>query len=154
VHVRVSSVTRRGKTYQYVQLVESVRRKRDGVPVHQVIANLGRISDPDLPVAGPRVRGKTGRAVGPGTQARASRPVAPGTRREVVQVFPAGAGEQLRCERPPEKAREFVGITGLASRGLQANRPTIQSGQHERESVKVPIPLNRSSEGSARMSLV
>jgi hypothetical protein len=46
VHVRVSSVTRRGKTYQYVQLVESVRRERDGVPVHQVIANLGRISDP------------------------------------------------------------------------------------------------------------
>ena len=46
MQVRVSSVTRRGKTYQYVQLVESVRRERDGVPVHQVIANLGRISDP------------------------------------------------------------------------------------------------------------
>jgi hypothetical protein len=46
VHVRLSSVTRRGKTYQYAQLVESIRRDRDGVPVHQVIANLGRVTDP------------------------------------------------------------------------------------------------------------
>jgi transposase len=46
VHVRVSSVTRRGKTYEYAQLVESVRRDRDGQPVHRVVANLGRITDP------------------------------------------------------------------------------------------------------------
>ena len=46
MHVRVSSVTRRGKTYQYAQLVESFRREPDGQPVHQVVANLGRISDP------------------------------------------------------------------------------------------------------------
>jgi transposase len=45
VHVRLSSVTRRGKTYQYAQLVESVRRE-DGLPVHRVVANLGRVSDP------------------------------------------------------------------------------------------------------------
>ena len=46
MHVRVSSVTRRGKTYQYAQLVESVRRERDGQPVHRVVANLGRITNP------------------------------------------------------------------------------------------------------------
>jgi hypothetical protein len=45
VHVRLSSVTRRGKTYQYAQLVESVRRE-DGLPVHRVVANLGRVTDP------------------------------------------------------------------------------------------------------------
>jgi hypothetical protein len=39
VHVRLYSVTRRGKTYQYTQLVESVWRD-DGVPVHHVVANL------------------------------------------------------------------------------------------------------------------
>jgi hypothetical protein len=46
VHLRLSSVTRRGKTYQYAQLVESVRREHDGMPAHRVVANLGRISDP------------------------------------------------------------------------------------------------------------
>jgi hypothetical protein len=46
MHVRLCSVTRHGNTYQYAQLVESVRRDRDGVPVHQVIANLGRVTDP------------------------------------------------------------------------------------------------------------
>jgi hypothetical protein len=45
VHVRLSSVTRRGKTYQYAQLVESVRRE-DGLPIHRVVANLGRVTDP------------------------------------------------------------------------------------------------------------
>jgi hypothetical protein len=37
-------VTSKGKTYEYVQLVKSYRRKRDGVPCHHVIANLGGIS--------------------------------------------------------------------------------------------------------------
>jgi hypothetical protein len=46
MHLRLSSVTRNGKTYQYAQLVESVRREHDGVPTHRVVANLGRISDP------------------------------------------------------------------------------------------------------------
>lgn len=46
MHVRVSSVTRHGKTYQYAQLVESVRREHDGMPAHRVVANLGRITDP------------------------------------------------------------------------------------------------------------
>ncbi|MFC1641328.1 hypothetical protein ACFL5O_01380 [Myxococcota bacterium] len=30
----------------YAQLVESVRCDPDGVPVHQVIANFGRVTDP------------------------------------------------------------------------------------------------------------
>jgi hypothetical protein len=46
MHVRVSSVSRRGKTYQYAQLVESYRRESDGLPIHRVVANLGRITDP------------------------------------------------------------------------------------------------------------
>ncbi len=45
MHVRLSSVTRRGKTYQYAQLVESFRRE-DGLPIHRVVANLGRVTDP------------------------------------------------------------------------------------------------------------
>ena len=46
MHLRLSSVTRHGKSYQYAQLVESVRRQHDGMPTHRVVANLGRISDP------------------------------------------------------------------------------------------------------------
>jgi alkylated DNA nucleotide flippase Atl1 len=45
VRVRLSSVTRRGRTYQYAQLVERVRRE-DRLPVHRVIASPGRVSDP------------------------------------------------------------------------------------------------------------
>lgn len=40
MHVRISRVTRKGKTYEYAQLVESFRRQ-DGMPAHRVIANLG-----------------------------------------------------------------------------------------------------------------
>jgi hypothetical protein len=43
MHVRVSSVTRNGKTYAYTQLVESYRRA-DGMPAHRVVANLGQLS--------------------------------------------------------------------------------------------------------------
>lgn len=43
MHVRLSSVTRRGKTYCYGQLVESFRRPADGMPAHRVVANLGRL---------------------------------------------------------------------------------------------------------------
>jgi transposase len=46
VHLRLSSVTRHDKTYQYAQLVESFRREHDGMPAHRVVANLGRITDP------------------------------------------------------------------------------------------------------------
>lgn len=41
MHVRVSRVTRQGKTYEYAQLVESFRRP-DGMPAHRVVANLGQ----------------------------------------------------------------------------------------------------------------
>jgi hypothetical protein len=40
MHVRVSRVSRHGKTYEYAQLVESFRRP-DGMPAHRVIASLG-----------------------------------------------------------------------------------------------------------------
>lgn len=40
MHVRVSRVSRHGRTYEYAQLVESFRRP-DGMPAHRVIANLG-----------------------------------------------------------------------------------------------------------------
>lgn len=43
MHIRVSRVRRNGKTYEYVQLVESFRRKHDGMPAHRVVANLGRM---------------------------------------------------------------------------------------------------------------
>lgn len=46
MHVRVSQITRSGKTYKYAQLVESYRREHDGMPAHRVIANLG---DPESP---------------------------------------------------------------------------------------------------------
>jgi len=43
MHIRVSRVTRSGKTYEYAQLVESFRRD-DGMPAHHVIATLGDAS--------------------------------------------------------------------------------------------------------------
>ena len=43
MHVRVSRVTRYGKTYEYAQLVESFRRP-DGMPAHRVIAKLGEVT--------------------------------------------------------------------------------------------------------------
>lgn len=42
MHVRVSRVSRNGKTYAYAQLVESYRRD-DGMPAHRVVANLGAL---------------------------------------------------------------------------------------------------------------
>lgn len=41
MHLRVSKVTRKGKTYAYAQFVESYRRDSDGMPMHRVVANLG-----------------------------------------------------------------------------------------------------------------
>lgn len=43
MHLRISSVTRNGRTYEYAQLVESFRRP-DGMPAHRVISNLGETS--------------------------------------------------------------------------------------------------------------
>jgi hypothetical protein len=40
MHIRVSRVTRKGKSYEYAQLVESYRRA-DGVPAVRVLATLG-----------------------------------------------------------------------------------------------------------------
>ena len=46
MQVRATTLHRGNKTYQYAQLVESYRRQSDGLPVHRVVANLGRITDP------------------------------------------------------------------------------------------------------------
>lgn len=43
--LRRTTVTNHGRRYEYVHLVESVRRKSDGRPVHRVIANLGPMDD-------------------------------------------------------------------------------------------------------------
>jgi len=43
--LRLSRVTRSGKTYQYAQLVESVRPAGGKHPVHRIVANLGQVSD-------------------------------------------------------------------------------------------------------------
>lgn len=47
MHVRVSRTKRNGKTYEYAQLVESVRRP-DGMPVHRVIGTLGALAPLEL----------------------------------------------------------------------------------------------------------
>lgn len=41
--VRISKVKRKGKVYEYAQLVESFRRKKDGAPSTKVLASLGRL---------------------------------------------------------------------------------------------------------------
>jgi hypothetical protein len=46
MQVRATTLRRGNKTYQYAQLVESYRRQSDGLPLHRVVANLGRITDP------------------------------------------------------------------------------------------------------------
>lgn len=43
--VRVSKTSRGDTTYAYAQLVKSYRRKPDGMPQHEIIANLGRLSE-------------------------------------------------------------------------------------------------------------
>jgi transposase len=42
--IRTTKHTQGGKTYKYTQIVESVRREPDGMPVHNVLAHLGRCS--------------------------------------------------------------------------------------------------------------
>ncbi len=46
--LRVSQVKRKNKSYAYVQLVESYRRKEDGLPAHRVVANLGQLSELEI----------------------------------------------------------------------------------------------------------
>lgn len=42
MHIRVSKVTRDGKSFEYTQLVESFRRD-DGMPAHRVLHSFGRV---------------------------------------------------------------------------------------------------------------
>ncbi len=48
MHLRVARVRRQGRTYEYVQLVESFRRPSDGLPAHRVLANLGKLSPVEI----------------------------------------------------------------------------------------------------------
>jgi hypothetical protein len=48
MQLRVSRTTRNGRTYEYAQLVESVRRESDGMPTHRVIASLGAITSLEI----------------------------------------------------------------------------------------------------------
>lgn len=43
--LRRTTVTSHGNRYEYIHLVESVRRKSDGRPVHKVLANLGPMDE-------------------------------------------------------------------------------------------------------------
>lgn len=45
MHLRIATVRRGSKTYQYAQLVESYRRGSDGRPTCRVIASLGKLDD-------------------------------------------------------------------------------------------------------------
>jgi len=44
MHLRISRVTRNGKTYASAQLVESYRRPSDGMPAHRIVAHLGQLT--------------------------------------------------------------------------------------------------------------
>jgi hypothetical protein len=48
MHLRLSTVKRKGKTYRYAQLVESYRRSSDGMPAHRVVAHLGDLSQQEI----------------------------------------------------------------------------------------------------------
>jgi hypothetical protein len=86
MHVRATTTKRGNRTYQYAQLVESYRRETDGVPMHRVVANLGRLTDPvqleDLQAAfaanrtGQRLAPVARAAAEPAATARLRRPLA------------------------------------------------------------------------------
>ena len=44
MQIRITRTSRKGKTYEYAQLVESYRRESDGMPMHRVVASLGALS--------------------------------------------------------------------------------------------------------------
>ncbi len=48
MHLRISRTKRDGKIYEYAQLVESMRRPTDGMPVHRVLATLGALSSVEV----------------------------------------------------------------------------------------------------------
>jgi transposase len=48
MQLRISRVRRGNKIYEYAQLVESYRRASDRLPVHRVLANLGRLEPQQL----------------------------------------------------------------------------------------------------------
>jgi hypothetical protein len=48
MHLRISTVRRKNKTYKYAQLVESYRRQGDGVTMKRVVANLGRRTETEV----------------------------------------------------------------------------------------------------------
>lgn len=48
VHVRVTSVPGKNRTYRYAQLVESYRRPKDGMPAHRILAHLGVLSQQQI----------------------------------------------------------------------------------------------------------
>jgi len=47
MHLRVSTVRRKRKTYRYAQLVESYRRP-DGMPAHRVLSSLGQLTELEI----------------------------------------------------------------------------------------------------------
>lgn len=48
MQLRISRVRRGDKTYEYAQLVQSYRRKKDGMPMHRVVASLGRLTPDEV----------------------------------------------------------------------------------------------------------
>jgi hypothetical protein len=48
MQIRISRVRRGDKTYEYPQLVESYRRKSDGMPTHRVITSLAHLSEIEI----------------------------------------------------------------------------------------------------------
>jgi len=48
MHLRLSTVIRKGRTHRYAQLVESYRRPGDGMPAHRVVAHLGQLSEAEI----------------------------------------------------------------------------------------------------------
>lgn len=47
MHLHVSRVRTKGKTYEYAQILESYRRP-DGMPAHRVVANLGKLEPSEI----------------------------------------------------------------------------------------------------------
>jgi transposase len=48
MHIRVTKIRQNGRIYRYAQLVESYRRKPDGMPTKRVLTNLGQLSDAEI----------------------------------------------------------------------------------------------------------
>jgi len=59
MQLRVTRTKRHGQTFEYAQLVESYRRKSDGMPTHRIIASLGAL--PPLEIENLRAAIQAGR---------------------------------------------------------------------------------------------